>query len=197
MKKEIWKSIKGYEGFYEVSNLGRIRSKDRFVKNKWGGRHLRKGVLLKQKTTKQGYLSVTLQKDGILKHLLVHRIVASKFIRIKTKDKIYVNHKDGNKLNNDVSNLEWVTASQNTQHAWDSGLCENTRAATKRRKGIWENKSIMKKVINKDTMEEYDSIKEAALIINIKPSTLGSKLNGRRNNDTPFMFLEEYISKFK
>jgi hypothetical protein len=158
---------------------------------------MRKGVLLNQKITKKGYFSVSLQKDGKTKHVLVHRLVAEKFIRIKRPDQIYVNHKDGNKSNNYVSNLEWVTASENTKHAWNNGLHEKTRIATKKRKGVWENKSIMKKVINYNTLEEYDSIKEAAKEIKMKPSTLGSKLNGRRINNTPFMFLEEYISKLK
>lgn len=125
--KEIWKDIPGYEGLYQVSNLGRIKS---FPTNR------RKWVkILKQKLTKDGYYENTLYKDGKCKFIRTHRIVAMAFLK---KDKIRneVNHKDGNKINNNVENLEWVTSSENQKHAYKLGLQKISGGAILNRKKI-------------------------------------------------------------
>lgn len=113
---EIWSSIEGYSN-YEVSDLGRVRS-FRIMKK------LRKGttkeVILKQNIIK-GYHNVTFYRDGIRKNLRVSRLVAIAFIG-NPHGKPEVNHKDGDKSNNRVDNLEWSTSSENTQHAYDTGL---------------------------------------------------------------------------
>lgn len=117
--KEIWKSIKGYEGYYEVSNHGNVRTVTRFISN--SGKHgmWYKSRSLKFNVDKDGYNTVALQKDGKVKRVKVHRVVLSTF----TDDNdMQVNHIDGNKSNNHVNNLEWVTCSENIKHAFNIGL---------------------------------------------------------------------------
>ena len=114
MDKEIWKDIEGYEGLYQVSNLGRVKSLDRIDCR---GQHL-KGKLIKPLPTKQEYVRVGLCKNGIRKHFMIHRLVAQAFI----PQHITVNHKDGNKSNNTVDNLEWLSQKENNIHAYRTGL---------------------------------------------------------------------------
>lgn len=124
MINEIWKDVPGYEGLYQVSNLGEVRSLPRYEKDKNNKLYKRKGVILKQSKTTTGYWKVELCKNGTRKSLKVHRLVALAFI-VNTFNKPFINHKDGNPLNNIVDNLEWCTQSENIQHAHDTGLINN------------------------------------------------------------------------
>ena len=101
---EQWKSVEGYEGLYEVSDQGRVRS--------LGNNKSRKEKILKQQKNKGGYLKVSLCKDGHLKPLFVHRIVAKAFIP-NPNNLETVNHKDEVKSNNAATNLEWMTQGDN------------------------------------------------------------------------------------
>lgn len=115
---EIWKEITGYVGLYQVSNLGSVRSLDRFVKGRGSGLQLRKGIVLKggiQNKGGKGYRYVGLWKENKLRQKLIHRLVAESFID-RISDKNFVNHKDFNKMNNTVDNLEWMTAQENVDH---------------------------------------------------------------------------------
>jgi hypothetical protein len=118
---EIWKDVVGYDGLYQVSNFGNIKSLDR---KRWSGRNnsysLFKGKEL-SKSKRRGYLRVSLTKSKIEKTFSIHRLVAIAFIP-NPENKPQVNHKDGDKLNNNEWNLEWNTASENTQHSFDNGL---------------------------------------------------------------------------
>jgi len=105
--QEIWKEIKGTKVRYEVSNFGNVRSFSKF----------KKGGLLKPNLDKDGYNIVGLVYPNKLKSLKVHRLVALAFIpRIKGKE--FVNHKDFDKQNNHIDNLEWTTTQENTKHAY-------------------------------------------------------------------------------
>ena len=111
---EIWKDIKGYEGKYEISNFGRVKS------------HVKIGTPTYYKTpilSTPGYYTVCLSKDGkVSRSVGIHRLVAEAFVENTDKTKTEVNHKDGDKLNNYYENLEWVTRKENNEHAIKSGL---------------------------------------------------------------------------
>jgi hypothetical protein len=113
--KEIWLSVKDYEGFYEVSNLGNVRS----LKAPGRGNHC--GRILKPAIV-DGYCVVHLSVNGKVHNRYVARLVATAFIP-NPENKPTVNHKNGrDRLNNNIENLEWATVSENTQHAYDTGL---------------------------------------------------------------------------
>ncbi len=122
MSKEIWKDVKGYEGYYSVSNRGIVKSLDRVIDHHGNGlfTRKRKGIILSQYEHK-GYFYLTLSLNGVRKKQLVHRVVASTFIQ-NPENKRTVNHIDGDKSNNNVDNLEWATSAENNQHAYDTGL---------------------------------------------------------------------------
>lgn len=115
---EIWHPCAGFETHYEVSSLGNVRSVERMVNNRLNN-GLRKSPskLLKQGKSKSGYLIVSFCVDGVKSNQTVHRLVARAFIENQS-NKPQVNHKDGNKHNNNVENLEWATVSENAKHAY-------------------------------------------------------------------------------
>jgi len=106
--KEIWKDVVGYETIFIISNMGRVFSK-------------RTNKILKQGKVKSGYSVLSTRVEGVCKCFRIHRLVAMAFID-NLNDLPEVNHKDGNKNNNIVSNLEWVTGKENVQHAFKMGL---------------------------------------------------------------------------
>lgn len=120
---EIWIPIKNYEELYEVSNLGRVRSKGRCIMLPKAIHHI-KPKILKGGLFSNGYKFVCLRKNGINKNHLVHRLVAEAFIENPNNYPV-VNHIDGNKLNNKLTNLEWCTYSYNLEHAIKIGLVES------------------------------------------------------------------------
>lgn len=118
--KEEWREIKGYEGYYEVSNIGNIRSMERYVNSKNKSIALKKAKSINM--SKRGaYISVKLSKENKEKTFSVHRLVALMFIP-NPENKLEVNHIDGNKMNNFVGNLEWCTRSENGLHSYKNGL---------------------------------------------------------------------------
>lgn len=120
MSEEVWRPIAGYDGFYEVSNLGRVRSVTRCVVDARCTRVI-KGKLINPWDNSRGYLIVALSRDGkVIKHQ-IHRLVGLAFIP-NPLNKPQINHVDGNPRNNRVTNLEWVTNGENTQHAYDTRL---------------------------------------------------------------------------
>lgn len=113
--KEIWKDIPGYGGRYKASSLGHIKSLLGLFKS---GRHL------KPRLNHRGYHCVVLSESKGSKQIQVtiHRLVALTFIQKRHRHRLEINHKDGNKLNNHVSNLEWCTKSENVLHAYRIGI---------------------------------------------------------------------------
>lgn len=105
LKNEKWKDIFGYDGMYQVSDLGRVRS---IYSGEWR--------VLKGGKNSKGYLSVGLCKDSKQKSILVHRLVANAFIPNSDETKTIINHKDEDKTNNRVDNLEWCTVSYNNTY---------------------------------------------------------------------------------
>jgi hypothetical protein len=115
---EIWHPCAGYETHYEVSNLGNVRSIERMVLHEEGGLKRNPAKQLKAGKGKNGYLTVSFSVDSLKSNHSVHRLVARAFIENES-NKPQVNHKDGNKHNNSLNNLEWVTRSENMRHAFD------------------------------------------------------------------------------
>ncbi len=113
---EEWRDIPGFEG-YQVSSLGRIKSFKKYTQ----------GYIMKQSNDKDGYKKVTLTKDGKEYTRRVHLLVAKAFIP-NPQNKPIINHKNGIKYDNRVENLEWVTISENTQHAFDNKINKNIGA---------------------------------------------------------------------
>lgn len=111
MEKEVWRAIPEYEGYYEASSLGRIRSVPRNGTRK-------NGTILTPNVKKSGYANVLLSKNDIRKTHRIHRLIAQAFIP-NPEDKPQVNHKNGDKLDNRVDNLEWATSRENIRHKFD------------------------------------------------------------------------------
>ena len=123
---EVWKDIRDYEGLYQVSNWSRVRSLDRYVNANNGSLQFKQGKILKTRQTWDGYLIVDLHKAGRIKTVKVHRLVAEAFI--PNPDNLpQVNHKDENKQNNVVTNLEWCTNDYNYHY----GTCIERKAKSK------------------------------------------------------------------
>lgn len=134
--QEIWKDIVDYEGRYQISNLGNVKSLPKI-----NGLYIRKEKILTPKKKKTGYLFVALSKDKDIKYFHIHRLVAQHFLPLS--EKIFVNHKDGNKSNNHVSNLEWVTGLENIKHAWENDLMKS-HLAEKHFNAILNNEQVRK-----------------------------------------------------
>lgn len=140
--QEIWKDIPNYEGLYQASNKGQIRThKDKVTYTKrHGKRHWKQRVLKpKSKNSIIGY-RVTLWKDGKGKDYLVARLVGTTFLENLIDTNMTINHKDGNRLNNHVDNLEWLSRADNIRHGFENDLYKQTHI----------------KITNKQTNEEHE-----------------------------------------
>lgn len=151
----IWKDIKGYEGIYSVSNTGLIKSVSR--KGNWTD------VILKPCVYKKGYLYVNLNKNSKGKKFKIHRLVAEAFID-NPENKPCINHKDGDKTNNNDWNLEWVTNSENTQH-----MCYI----------LGKTVTPIKAFLNGIFIQDFKSVREAGRILNIDSSGISGVLTGK------------------
>lgn len=165
---EIWKDVKGYEGLYVVSNLGRVKSIERYVKGRGNGLHKAGGGFMKL-FNRSKYIGVTLCKCNKAIQFYLHRIVADAFIPNPEGNK-EVNHIDGNKHNNKVSNLEWVSHSENGKHAYRIGL--------KVKKGGTPNKRV--RVFAEGIDKKFNSIADAASYFSISQSSISRCCSGER-----------------
>lgn len=171
-----WRSIKGYEGLYEVSNFGLVRSLDREVDgSRNGGVRKIKGVILKPGVKADGYLQVHLSKGNEKGHYYVHRLVIEAFSS-NPNGLPQVNHIDEDKTNNHIDNLEWVSSKENINHG--------ERTAKTR-------KIVEQYTMNGDFVKEYRSLTEASLITGVASSNIGNVCNGKRKS------AGNYIWKYK
>lgn len=122
---EVWRDIKGYEGYYQISNLGRVRSVDHIAIEKNTGKRVSKRGRILRQSAKPEYCLVRLCRDGIATTYKPHRLVALAFLEEPTGAAI-VNHINGNKLDNRAANLEWSSNSHNMLHAYRLGLKKPT-----------------------------------------------------------------------
>ena len=158
---EIWKPVYGYDGLYIVSNTGRIKSISRNVERSHNGVLPVKERELSQYIDRYGYFCVSLQKNKRRKTYTVHRIMMESF---DYRSGLQVNHKDGNKGNNNLSNLEWVTPKENIQHAQRIGL----RQHYKRR--------VLK--IDNGIVTRYESLKDAIIANKTNSNRMNHWLKG-------------------
>lgn len=159
---EIWKDIEGYEGIYQVSNLGRVRSLDRIVVRKNGYQLPCKGQFVTAVSHKGGYIYVGLTKDGRKRNLKMHRLVAAAFI--PNPDQLpEVNHKDEDKTNNRTDNLEWCSRPYNLR--WKDG---HIRRAEKN----W--RAVQQIDANGNVVATYPSITSAAQAVGISTKLIGN-----------------------
>jgi hypothetical protein len=128
------------------------------------------------------YLKISLCKNGVVKIILVHKLIAFTFKKNPLKKK-YVNHKDGNKLNNHKDNLEWCTTSENAIHAYRTGL---SHSWLKGRSGLLHNRSVA--VVNIKTKRKCN-ITEAAIEVGVCNMHMNRMINGTRTNWTNFIKL--------
>ena len=170
MEKEIWKDIENFEGLYQVSNLGRVKSVDRIVRvidiksNREYDRHFPESIKATNLDTK-GYVMVTLKKDGKTSRHRIHRLVAKAFIP-NINNLPQVNHIDENKENNCVSNLEWCTNDYNGTYG-----TRISRISEKRR-GKSTHNSVKVKVFG----VVYDSLSKAGKAIGVSGDTIKRRI---------------------
>lgn len=171
MNDEVWREIKEYEGLYWISNKGKVKNK--------------KNVILKLRKDKSGYLIAYLYKKRKMKCKKVHRLVAQAFIE-NVENKPQVNHINGLKIDNNVENLEWVTASENVIHAFNTGL-------HKVKHGSEHNnaRKIIQYSLDNQFIKQWGSIVEAAKYYNTTIENIYSCLN--KKSKTARGFKWEYL----
>lgn len=163
--KEIWKDVQGFEDLYMISNHGNLKAKEKRVVYGNGRVSLYKEKPIKFCINAKGYYTCCLHKEGKVKCVKVHRLVAEAFVP-KIEGKAYVNHIDANKLNNSSENLEWCTQYENVHHAIEKGLNFEARRNN--------SSSIPVIQLDKNTGEEiatYPSIAEA-MRVNALPKSI-------------------------
>lgn len=167
---ETWRPIAGYEGLYEISSLGRVKSVEKTLPHKTHGHwHIKERILRPGWSGQKGnqYLAVALHKGNGEQHFLkVHRLVAETFLE-PVSGKTFVNHIDCDRSNNSVGNLEWCTPLENTRHAMANGRLEEG------------NKKRLKAVICNETGERFSSINEAAKHCGIGGANITRNITGR------------------
>ena len=136
----MWKDIKGFEGLYMISNEGEVKALDRWVDNRWGVKVFKKEKYIAIRYDNKGYSKCTLILDKKALTMPIHRLVAQAYIP-NPENKPCVNHIDCNPSNNNVSNLEWVTYSENQIHSIKMGRRNHIhKASSERWKKMHENK---------------------------------------------------------
>lgn len=181
----VWKSIKGYEAHYEVSNTGLVKS---FKRNK-------NGIILKPIADRKGYLRVPLCKNGKEKRYFIHRLVAEAFIP-NPENKPQVNHINENKADNHVENLEWCTQTENIN--WGKGsiarkekctrMCRELGKRTYMQANEKHRMKIIQKDINGNIVNTFDSQVEAAKALKLQRSSISQCINGKRKSTGGFTF---------
>lgn len=166
--EEIWEDVPKFEGYYQVSNLGNVRSVERTIKYKDGRTYNYPSKYLKQRKDANGYLQVGFNVNGSFSNHRTHRLVAETFLTKPKIDLISVNHIDGVKINNKLDNLEWVTYSENTRKGYDMGLFEKSREAARERlkNNTYQCKKVEVTFKDIGTSKKFKSAREASRYIN-------------------------------
>ena len=179
---EEWKDIEGYEGLYQISNEGRVKALERYVDNFWGTKqYIRERVLKGNQTN--GYLTVSLCKNGIPKNVYIHRLVAEAFIP-NPDGKPCIDHKDTNTFNNNVTNLCWCTAKENSNNP--KTRLHNSLGQKKNKNNIArlneyserKKRQIFQLTLDGKLIMAFDSAADAAKELNYNESMINRCCNG-------------------
>ena len=165
---EIWKPILEYKDYYEISSIGNIRSIERTIILKNGFQRKLKSKVLKTFINENGYSIITVRINNVHHNFKIHRLVAIAFID-NPENKLTVNHKDGNKQNNNVLNLEWATHSENIKHAYKHKLNSSEN----------QYKPVSQYSKTGKFIHTHKSISAAKRILNIKGTHISDVCNGR------------------
>lgn len=189
--KEEWKDIPNYDGYYQVSNYGNIKSLNRVIMRKDNKPYTQKEKILKPAKNNKGYNICVLTKNMKSKTFSIHRLVAEAFIP-NPKNLPQVNHKDGNKQNNRVDNLEWITNYDNIQHSIRTGI----RKIDKIIKAMNDKVKIPVNQYNKNGkfIRKWQSIKEAELELHIPNQNICKVCQGKRKTAGGYHW--KYINKY-
>jgi alpha-N-acetylglucosamine transferase len=180
MQTEIWKPIVGYEGYYEISNHGNVRSINRFLINKNGIELYFKSKNLRPAINRDGYLQVGLSKNSKTNSYCIHHLEGIAFIS-NPENKPTINHIDGIKTNNYIDNLEWATKSEQAIHSLKYKLRTMPNAWI----GKFGSKHCASKKVDQYTKADifiitHDSIIEASKITNTNKSSIGFVCKGKK-----------------
>lgn len=181
---EKWKDIKGYEGAYQVSNTGIVRSLDRLVAGRSGRIAVKKGCVINGCISKFGYRKMWLSANGKTRYYFLHRIIAAAFIKNK-ESKPFINHKNAIKLDNSISNLEWCTSSENQLHAHKMGLHPKTKPGT----GLKKLSNPAAKKVQCLFTGEIMCMTDAATLLGMERKAFSAIMNGRGTNWCSFIFI--------
>lgn len=187
-KVEQWKDVVGYEGIYMVSDLGRVKSLERFTSHYKGGLSLQKEYI-KKSSNSNGYLVNGLTKDGILTSWKTHRLVGNSFIP-NPKNKPYINHKKGNKKDNRSIMIEWNTSSENSKHAHSTGLHKGSHYGLIGKLNP-NGKPVLQFDLNGNFIQEYDTITIASEKTKVYAQNISYACNGK------YKQAKGYIWKYK
>lgn len=169
--EEIWKDIKGYEGLYQISSFGRVKSLERKVKARYNYQLIKEKIRKLNKTT-AGYLYVVLSKKGVNQTHLVHRLVAEAFLQKNEENLECINHIDENKENNSITNLEWCSYQYNNTYK-NIHLRRNLDA---------QKKIIIQYDLDMNEIKRWNSLSEIPKVLNISISNVIACCNYKRNH---------------
>lgn len=183
--EEVWKPVKGYEGIYEVSNIGRVKSCERIVTRSNGRKINFPEKIMKPSINHKGYEVIDLRKNGKRECGFVHRLVGKAFIK-NPDNKKQINHKNGVKRDNNVDNLEWVTNKENVIHAYKNNLNNNRNAIESRKR------KVDQLTLENEFIKSYNSIEEAIKVTKI--NNISAVCRGCRNKAGGFKW--RYSTEF-
>lgn len=158
--KEVWIPIKGYEGLYEISNYGNVKALN------YRNRGITKNITPKKHN--RGYLHVILYKQNTSKSFLVHRLVAEHFIK-KDANQNEINHKDGDKTNNHIDNLEWCTHKENIHHFLDC-LIDKKYGGVRKRRAFKRLNKVLQLDMNNNLLKTWDNLSSIKHALNFNES---------------------------
>lgn len=180
MEQEVWKDIKGYEGFYQVSNMGRVKALEREVLYSNGRRHKYGERFLSTFTNHKGYVTVCLCKNGVCTAKRLHQVVIGAFYE-RPYGLNSINHKDENKQNNRLDNLEYCTSKYNSNYGTRAERYKEKVTNDPRR-----SKRVIQTNLDGDFIREFPSLREIEREFGYEPVHIRDVCNGKQKTSYGF-----------